>query len=236
MTLPVLVILLLWSGGIALCALLLPSWTRRRVGAIVRPWGRFALRAFGVTTRIEGAEHLYLDEPRVILINHVSLLDIPLMAAVSPDRPLVLYKRELGKVPLIGWAFRATGMIAVDRQDRERAIASISEAGRRIRDEHGAVIISPEGTRSRDGRLGEFKLGAFHLACATRVPIVPLVMHGISEILPHGGWLVRPGTVRFVAHPPIPTDDWLERDVRDHARTIRELYLEDLGETPPAGG
>jgi putative phosphoserine phosphatase/1-acylglycerol-3-phosphate O-acyltransferase len=113
----------------------------------------------------------------------------------------------------------------------ERAIVSLAEAGRRIREEHGAVMIAPEGTRSRDGRLGEFKLGAFHLACATGVPIVPLVMHGIPNVLPHGALIVRPGVVRIEVHEPIPTDTWQTADVRNHAQQLREFYLAELGES-----
>lgn len=234
LTLPVLLVLLLWSGVIAFCALAFPRWTRPRVGSLVRPWGRFALHAFGVSTTLDGADYLFSDDPRIVLFNHVSLLDIPLLAAHTPDRPLVMYKRELGKVPLIGWAFRATGMIPVERENLERAIASLSEAGRRIREEHGAVMISPEGTRSRDGQLGDFKLGAFHLACATGVPLVPLVMHGIEKVLPHGAWAVRPGTIRVVVYAPIPTDDWQTSEVREYARRLRELYLAELGQASDA--
>ena len=227
---PVLLILLGWSGGIGLCALLLPGWARHRVGALVRPWGRFGLRALGVHVELEGAEHLYRDEPRIVLFNHVSLLDILLLAGYSPDRPLVLYKREIGRVPLFGWAFRATRMIPVDRSQREKAIASLAEAGRRIKTERAAVMMSPEGTRSRSGMLGQFKLGAFHLACRTGVPIVPLIMLGIDEVLPHGSHLVRPGTVRLRALPHILTDDWNVAQVREHANALRAIFLEQLGE------
>ncbi|MCB9905499.1 MAG: 1-acyl-sn-glycerol-3-phosphate acyltransferase [Planctomycetes bacterium] len=230
LTVPVVLILLVWSGLIGLVALLAPGLIRPRLGAIVRPWGRFALRALGVSVELEGREFLFSDEPRIIVFNHVSLLDIPLLAAHAPDRPLVLYKRELGRVPLIGWAFRATRMIPVEREHLERAIASLQEAGRRIRAERAAVVISPEGTRSRDGRLGEFKLGTFHLARTTGVPIVPLVMHGIPKVLPHGAWIARPGTVRLVAHPPIPTEGWSAERVREYARELRALYLAELGE------
>lgn len=231
LTLPILLVLLAWSGGIALCAVCFPRWTRRRVGPLIRSWGRFALRAFGVSIELVGGEHLFTDAARIVLFNHVNLLDIPLMAAHTPDRPLVMYKRELGRVPLIGWAFRTTGMIAVERDNLEQAIASLHEAGRRIREEHGTVMISPEGTRSGDGRLGAFKLGAFHLACATGVPIVPLVMHGIPRALPPRAWFVRPGVVRVVVHAPIQTTDWKAEDVREYAQQLRDLYLAELGQT-----
>ena len=232
---PVALVLLLWSGAIGTFALLAPRVVRPRLGRWVRPWGRFGLAALGVRVELEGAEHLYADEPRLVLFNHVNVLDILLMAAIAPDRPLVLYKRELGRVPFLGWAFRATGMIAVDRADRERAIASVSEAGRRIREERGAVIMSPEGTRSRDGVLLPFKLGAFHLACTTGVPLVVLLLRGLEERLPPGAWFVRPGVLRVTAARPIDTSAWTPEEVRERADEVRARFLAGLGQADAPG-
>ena len=223
--------LLAWSGAIGLAALVVPRWTRERLGRLVRAWGRFGLRAFGIRATLEGREHLFADEPRIVLFNHVNVLDILICAAHTPDRPLVLYKRELGHVPFLGWAFRATGMVAVDRADRERAIASVSEAGRRIIEERGAVMMSPEGTRSGDGRLAEFKLGAFHLAGSTGLPVVPLVMHGIEDRLPPGAWFVRSGPVRLVALDPLETSAWKPEEARERAREVRAIFLRELNQS-----
>lgn len=229
---PVACSLFAWAGGVAAAALVAPKWTRSRTGRIARAWGRFGLRAFGVRTEIVGEEHLRLDVPSIVLFNHVSLLDVLLLAAHAPERPLVLYKRELGRLPFFGWALAATRMIPVDRAHRERAIASVAEAGRRIHGESAAVMIAPEGTRSKEGELGPFKLGAFHLAAETNVPVVPLVMHGIAEVLPHGSYVPRAGTVRIEVLPPIATDAWDTERVREHADEVRALFLERLCASP----
>lgn len=232
---PAAIVLLLWSGAIGLFALIAPGVVRPRLGRWVRPWGRFGLAAFGVRVDLEGVEHLRADEPRLVLFNHVNVLDILLMASIAPDRPLVLYKRELGRVPLLGWAFRATGMIAVDRSDHERAVASVAEAGRRIHAERGAVIMSPEGTRSRDGVLLPFKLGAFHLACSTGVPLVLLVLRGLEHRLPPGAWFVRPGALCVRALPPIDTSAWTPEEVRERADEVRARFLAELGQAASTG-
>ena len=161
------------------------------------------------------------------------MLDLLVLGALCPPHPIVLYKKELGRLPGLGQALRSLGMISVDRSNHEAAIASIREAGRRIRAERASVLISPEGTRSRDGTLGDFKLGAFHLAAQTGVPIVPMVMRGIERLSPLGSPLVRSGVVRVDFLEPIDTSAWSPADVRLHAQRTRTLFLSYLSERSP---
>ena len=200
---------------------------------LVRLWGRFPLWLFGVRLETHGRERVEAPGPRLILFNHVSLLDLFVLAALCPEQPVVLYKKELGRVPGLGWALRSLGMIAVDRQNHEAALASIRAAGERLHRQGASVLMAPEGTRSRSGGLQGFKLGAFHLAAGTGVPIVPMIMRGIEGVLPIGSWLVRPGTVRVDYLAPIQTTDWSRETIREHAEEVRALFLQLL---PPAPG
>ncbi|MAF64837.1 MAG: hypothetical protein CMJ84_04165 [Planctomycetes bacterium] len=226
--LPIACWVILGSALLALMALMAPGKTAHPVLRWVRLWGRIPLWAFGVRIETHGAERLESGSPRIVLFNHVSLLDIFVLAATCPAHPMGLYKAELGRVPGLGWAFRALGMVAVDRSNHEKAVASVAELARRMRSEAANVILSPEGTRSRRGGLQPFKMGPFHLAVQTGVPIVPLIMRGIAEVLPMGSFLVRSGTVRLDYLEPIDTSGWSAERVREHAAEVREVFLRYL--------
>jgi len=228
--------LVLWSLAVPMCVALVavvwPAFRREGVVRWVRIWGRVPLALCAVRLEVHGLEHRDRPGPKLILFNHVSLLDLYVLAAICPDRMVALYKRELHRIPGLGLGMRMIGMIPVDRGDLGSAIASIDEAGRRLREEGAACYMAPEGTRSRLGGLQPFKLGAFHLAAQTHIPVVPLVMRGIEEVLPMGSFLVRSGVVRADFLPPIDTTAWERETVRQHARELRELFLEYLPAAP----
>ncbi|MDP6539997.1 MAG: lysophospholipid acyltransferase family protein [Planctomycetota bacterium] len=230
--LPVACFVLVGAAGLALFALLTPGSTAHRSLPLIHLWGRVPLWAFGVRLEVHGAERL--DEPgaHIVLFNHVSLLDMFVLASICPHHPVGLYKAELGRVPGLGWAFRALGMVPVDRRNHEKALASVAELKRRMDAEHSTVILAPEGTRSRRGGLQQFKLGSFHLAAQTGAPVVPLIMRGIPDVLPMGSFLVRSGTVRLDFLEPIDTSDWSAERVREHAADVREVFLRYLEPAP----
>ena len=220
--------MILASGFVAVVAVVVPGWFRRRGWWMVRAWGRVPLWWHGVRLEVTGAERLEAAGPRLVLFNHVSILDLFVLAATSPANTVVVYKQEFHKIPGIGHALKALGCIAVDRSDKERALASMSAAAERIRSEGCTVYIAPEGTRSRKGGLQEFKLGAFHLAVQTGAPLVPLIMRGIPAVLPMGSFRIRSGRVGVDLLEPIEPTGWTTEGVRDHAAEVREVFLEYL--------
>lgn len=224
--------LAIWSlagaGLIGLLAMVSKSFRAGGYVRWVRAWGRVPLALCGVELEVHGVEHREEPGPKLLLFNHVSLLDLYVLSALCPPRALVLYKREFERIPGLGAAFRNLGMIPVDRTNLEAAIASVSEAGRRIRKESANCFMAPEGTRSRRGGLQRFKLGPFHLASKHGIPVVPLIMRGIEEVLPMGAFVIRSGRVRVDYLAPIDTSQWKQETVRDHAREVRELFLQYL--------
>lgn len=227
----------LWTLGaatlIAVLALLVPSIRDGGYVHLVRSWGRVPLRLCGVRLEVHGREHVAEAAPRLVLFNHVSLLDLFVLASLAPPRPLVLYKKEFSRIPGLGLALRVLRMIPVDRGNHEAAVQSVTEAGRRLVEEGASCMIAPEGTRSRRGGLQDFKLGAFHLAATRGIPIVPMVMQGIEHVLPMGSFVIRSGTVRVDYLPPIDTTGWSSDEARLHAREVRGRFLELV---PPAPG
>ena len=111
---------------------------------------------------------------------------------------------QLARIPLFGWVMWAGRFIFIDRQNAAAARRSIDDAGRRIRG-GDSVLIFPEGTRTRDGQLGAFKKGGFHLAMEAGVPIVPIALRGTRALMPRGSLRVKSGEVSVIIGKPIPT-------------------------------
>lgn len=140
--------------------------------------------------------------------NHQSNLDPPLLLAALPGEICFLAKKELFAVPILGWVLRFGGIVAVDRSNREAARASIAQAASMLRGGR-PFLIFPEGTRTRDGRLQDFKKGPFFLAEQAGMPVVAVRLEGTGSLMPPGAWRIRPGRVQIHYHPAIPPAAWL---------------------------
>jgi 1-acyl-sn-glycerol-3-phosphate acyltransferase len=127
----------------------------------------------------------------VLVSNHQSLVDIPLLLAAFPRPVKFLAKRELGEIPLFGQAMAAAGNLFVDREDPRDTVQLLREAGGRVR-AGSLLIVFPEGTRSADGSVGEFKAGAFFIAQRSGMPVVPVYIDGGNKALPKGSLRMRP--------------------------------------------
>eukprot|EP00002_Diphylleia_rotans_P008253 TRINITY_DN1798_c0_g3_i1.p1 TRINITY_DN1798_c0_g3~~TRINITY_DN1798_c0_g3_i1.p1 ORF type:complete len:518 (-),score=102.06 TRINITY_DN1798_c0_g3_i1:30-1583(-) len=144
-------------------------------------------------------------QPMLVAFNHGSLLDGLILAAASPISMRFVAKNELIYYPLLNIALAAHGAIFIPRaaKDRTRAVAALSTAARVMKTTHCSIAISPEGTRTRTGRLGPFKKGPFYLARETCAPILPVAIRGAYQICPPGCLFPRPGAVEVVAASPV---------------------------------
>lgn len=167
-----------------------------------RSWSRMLLRIAGVTVVAQGMENLAAVRRYVYVANHSSLFDIPIVLATVPDNIRIMYKRELNNIPVFGWCLALSPFIAVDRADGRDAMAKIELTIASLRD-GTSVLVFPEGTRSEDGALGEFKRGAFMLAARSGKPIVPLSILGSASILPARSVRLYKGTVSLVVGAPL---------------------------------
>jgi 1-acyl-sn-glycerol-3-phosphate acyltransferase len=138
------------------------------------------------------------------MANHQSYTDIPTIFGFLPVQFRIIAKESLFKVPFMGWHLRRAGNIPINRSNRREAMRSIARAAERIR-EGTPVVVFPEGTRSRDGRLQPFKAGSFKLAASAGVPVVPITIIGTCKVLPKDSLIVHPGKVEMHISPPIPT-------------------------------
>lgn len=200
---------------------------------VMRWWGRAFIRLGGWTVATQGAENLP-REGAILVTNHQSLVDIPLVLTAFDREVRFLAKRELGRVPLFGRSMRAAGNLFVDRDDPRDAVRVIREAGGAMR--RGAmVIIFPEGTRSVDGSIGEFKPGAFFIARKTGAPLVPVYIGGGAAALPKGTFIARPAPLVARVLPPMPAVGAalsLEETAAEARRRIVEARDEEARRTP----
>jgi len=217
-------------AAIATAALLVLAVTRRP-GLVMRifapRWGRWMCAVLGIRLQVEGREHL--DQPAVIVANHQSLLEGFIVPAVVTPRTRMVGKKELGRIPFFGWAYRATGQILIDRRDSTGARATLDASLANL-PPGVSVYVCPEGTRSQDGTLLPFKKGAFHIAMQLRLPVVPLTLDGAHQVLPKNAWLPRPGTVRVRISPPIDTRDWTVDRLDEHVAEVRGIIARSLEE------
>jgi 1-acyl-sn-glycerol-3-phosphate acyltransferase len=203
----VLLLLTFWSVAAVLVGLVCIPWTfltgkvdlLYRMGVAV---GLAGVRLVGVKVEVVGSENLDWRRTYIFMCNHVSNLDPPIVIPVMPRRTSVLVKKELFRIPILGWGMRLASLVPVDRSNRDAAIASLRSAAEVLRSGVN-MTIWPEGTRSRDGRLLPFKKGPFHLSAETGVPIVPVTVVGTHEIWPKGEFAIHSGTATVIFHEPI---------------------------------
>jgi 1-acyl-sn-glycerol-3-phosphate acyltransferase len=175
-------------------------------------WGaKTGVKLGGVKMVVVGREHLDHKSAYIYMSNHVSNLDPPAQVPELPHRIAVMTKAELFKIPILGRAMRLAQFIPVDRKNRDAAIDSVNEAVRTVQS-GVSMLVYPEGTRSKDGRLLPFKKGPFHLAMQSGVPVVPITLLGSHQAWPKGKFAIYPGTVTMIFHAPIDPKQFDSRE------------------------
>lgn len=197
-------------------------------------WGDFASLVSGLKLIVDGEEHLWSQRPAVFLFNHQSAMDTVIMAKLIRHDVVGIAKKEIKKQPFLGPALAMTGTVFIDRDSKE-APADLLQPAVEALGKGLSVAVAPEGTRSKNEKLGAFKPGAFHLAKQAGVPIVPIIIHNALDALPNHARIIRPAEVKVTVLAPIPTGGWNRRSVVKNCREVRKAYLEILGQTDDTG-
>ncbi|GBG75762.1 hypothetical protein CBR_g21007 [Chara braunii] len=183
--------------------------SRRIFHSINALWANLTAQWF-YKTEIYGLENLPgPGEPAVYVANHQSFLDI--YTTFQLNRPFkFISKSTIFLIPIIGWAMYLTGHVPLKRMDNKSQVECLRRCYELLT-ERVPIFFFPEGTRSKDGKLGKFKKGAFTLAVKAKVPVIPITLIGTGELMPSGKEnTLRRGTVKMIVHPPIVGDDALE--------------------------
>ena len=205
----------------------LDGGTRRWANVLATTWGELGTTLAGIDVHVTGESHLWSSRPAVFIFNHQSAVDVLLLCKLLRRDFVAISKEEVRRNPFFGPLFALAGTVFIDRFDRSRAIEALRPAIEALRSGL-SIAIAPEGTRMPSPRPGRFKKGAFHIAMAAGVPIVPIVFRNALDALPKHGFIVRPTQVDVVVHPPIETANWLHEDLERHIREIEDLYAATL--------
>ena len=231
---PVMVVATVVAAPIAIVASLFGAQRFANLHVAAR-WARLIAYLTPMRIEIEGREHLEEHDRVVVVANHQSQYDIPLIYGfIGLDLRWVM-KAELRKIPLVAQGCRAIGHIFIDRGNPDQAREAINEAVARLPDGTG-VLFFPEGTRSRSGELLKFRKGAFRVAADRGIPVLPVTVTGTRDLLRPGSLRIRPGRARMIIHPPVEPPDERSVEVRTRwlSRRARACIQHGLEHGSPA--
>lgn len=186
------------------------------------------VRAAGIRVEVSGLENVPVGESCIFMCNHVSNLDPPVLLPALPGRSAVLLKKELMKIPILGVAMRMAKFVPVERGSRRDAAKASVEAAADALRSGLHIVVFPEGTRSRDGRLANFKKGPFFLAQQTKALIVPIALAGTQKMMHKGSVAIAPGAARIQLLPAIDPNAYETRE--ELLRAVRVAIAEALPE------
>lgn len=186
-----------------------------------------ALALAGIDLDITGEEYLWQQRPAVFVFNHQSNLDAIVVVSLLRRDITALAKKELARAPYFAPLGSIFSVAYIDRKNPNKAGDPLAPAVEKLRDGI-SVVIAPEGTRMPTPSLGRFKSGAFRLAAVAGVPIVPIVLGGVGQLMSRSALVARPGTVRVSVGRPYPTTDWDPNDLAPHIAEVRAFFQEEL--------
>jgi len=184
-------------------------------------WSALLLGSAGVRIRVLHGDRMRRDGLYVIASNHESFYDIPVLFATLPMPVRFLAKRNLFRLPFLGWSMAAAGFVPVDRQDHAHGREVLEVALRRLQGGRSLVVF-PEQTRTRTGEMSPFKSGAAVFAIKSGLPILPVAIAGTFRVHRRGAFEVRPGPVALAVGEPLDITGKTTKDRADVTRTLRD--------------
>jgi 1-acyl-sn-glycerol-3-phosphate acyltransferase len=202
-------------------------------GPLANRWARIVIGLAAAKVKVKGTDKIpSIDESYIVVMNHQSNMDIPILIHSLPLQLRFIGKIEMKKVPLFGSGLIRAGHFLIDRKNHEKAMEGMRSAGEALLHRGLSVVFAPEGTRSPDGELMPFKKGAFVMAIETGIPLLPVTIAGTRRSLAKGNLWTRKADVTVTIHEPVPAKDltYEDRDeLADRVRGIMEktLRIED---------
>ncbi|HEX7502945.1 MAG TPA: lysophospholipid acyltransferase family protein [Acidobacteriota bacterium] len=225
--------LLIWCAGwiwFSLGALFLLLIGIFRTGAFFETWLKGLCRSLvwicGIRISVAGKENFDPGRQYLLMMNHVNLIDPFVFYCSFPGKARGIEEESHFNWPIYGWVIRRMGQIPVSRKSGIKAMESLRRAADLIRNKKGySFMVLPEGTRTRDGRLGPFKKGGFRLALETGLDILPLVQKGAYAVNRRGSLFIRPGRVEYVIEKPISTAGYSRETIAQLMDKVRSVFL-----------
>ena len=233
--------LLLWGGSflwLMLGDIIIPviHLFARNKKEVAHKWAYFGSRILfllaGVKVTVEGAENLPAHGPIIVMPNHQGHFDYPILFSVLPFRVIYIVRKEFFSIPVLKGFLRISGHYLLDRRAAMSAYNTLTEVAKEISSGESALIF-PEGTTSRDGRVGEFKDGGFRLALHSNTPILPIAIYGSHKIMPRSSWIINPQKVSVSIGKPIhfeKCEKLSSQNYKAALNKVRESILDMFGE------
>ncbi len=204
---------------------------RRGVNFFTSTFSQMLLAISGVQLNVIGKENLTAERPAVFIFNHRNQVDPVITGALVRDNWTAVGKKELAKDPIMGTIGKAMDAAFIDRDDPVAAVESLHQVEELAR-KGLSIVIAPEGTRMDTTEVGPFKKGAFRIAMAVKIPIVPIVIRNAELVAARNSSTINPGTVDVAVFPPISVRDWTIETLPERIAEVRQLYLDTLANWP----
>lgn len=193
------------------------------LGKCARKWGQTILLLSGIKYSVSGLDNIQTENKSYFFAsNHASALDIPLAFAGIPIWLVSIAKIELKSIPILGWVMTTAGHVFVDRKNKEKAFSSLEIAKKTLNKNPRSILIFPEGTRTINGELMDFKTGGLKMAIDLGIPIVPIACRGTYEMLKKGSKKIGNNKLELKIGSPIFTDIDKKLDKKDIAIILRK--------------
>lgn len=192
-------------------------------------WAKFVCYVFLVRVKINGLDNISNKQSYIFTSNHQSMFDILVVYGWLPFIFKWVMKMELRKVPFLGAACASAGHIFIDRSNPIAAKKSMTNASMQLINGN-SVVIFPEGTRTKTGKVGKFKRGAFLLAMELKLPIVPITLSGSYDRLPPNSIFIKPGKITMHIHPPIDSTRYKMEESSVLLRQTQEIVKSGLNQ------
>ncbi|MDL2222896.1 1-acyl-sn-glycerol-3-phosphate acyltransferase [Bacteroidales bacterium OttesenSCG-928-M11] len=218
---PILLVVTLLTALVTIigCSLGGERWFSYYPGMI---WSRIVCIVSLCPIRVYGRGALDKNQSYVFVANHQGAFDIFLVYGYLKQPIKWVMKKELAKIPFVGYACRKAGFIFVDNSTPKAVAKTIQDAEARLK-KGASIVIFPEGSRTKDGKLGTFKKGGYQMALDLKLPIVPITINGPFDVMPINSYLLTPHKMEMIIHEPIPTEHLKANDLREAATNIRDL-------------
>lgn len=199
----------------------------KMVSEVVPNWARKLIELSGSEVEVVGRENLPKDETVLFVSNHQGNFDIPLLLGYIDKPKAFMAKKEMEKMPMVSTWMKYMQCVFMDRDNPRESLKAIKQGSEKLKEGYSMVIF-PEGTRSEDGQLKEFKQGAFKLATKSKVPIVPVTISGSNRIMEKGSIKINPAKVRIVIAEPVEVTEEYVKDTKLLSEKIKSVIEANL--------
>jgi len=215
-------VLLMVFWGLGSCLASLFDASGNKSHRCLTYWAKTNLALTGLRVQIEGLEYLDPKQRYIFMPNHASFLDILLAFAYIPFNFRIITKEKIFCIPLMGWALKWSRQIPMDRANPRKGLASLRQAFNLLQ-EGISIVVFPEGTRTLDGKIKDFKATLFILPIRSGIPVVPVRIEGTFDALKRGSILLNPVPLKITFYDPVPAGSFEDRDRWRYAKKVQEV-------------